>query len=130
MLLGNYTYFGHTNAALGMRDAWTAVVLCGATGGILGGLFARLVIASSAGFGGPLAALKRSNPIAFAALCGLVIAALGLLSHNTIYGTGYSEAKQILQDGGRGIPESFGVLKLLATVVSYACGAPGCLFSP
>jgi H+/Cl- antiporter ClcA len=130
MLLGNYTYFGFTNETLGVRDAWSAVAMCGATGGILGGLFARLIIASSAGFGGPLARLKGSNPVAFAALCGLVIAVLGVLSQNTIYGTGYFEAKQILQEGAHGIPESFGLMKLLATVVSYACGTPGGLFSP
>ena len=128
-LLGNYAYFGHTGATLGFNDAWRAVILCGIVGGLLGGLFARMLLfAAESGFGGPIAALKRTRPAVFAALCGLVLAILGWLSENTIYGTGYAETRHILQ--GAGVPQSFGVLKLLATVVSYASGIPGGIFSP
>jgi H+/Cl- antiporter ClcA len=67
--------------------------------------------------------------VAFAALCGLVLAALGWLSEGTIYGTGYAETSRILQHG-EAVPQSFGILKLAATVVSYASGIPGGIFSP
>jgi H+/Cl- antiporter ClcA len=67
--------------------------------------------------------------VVFAALCGLAIAILGYASEGTIYGTGYAETKRVLQEGG-GVPLTFGILKLLATVVSYVTGIPGGIFSP
>jgi H+/Cl- antiporter ClcA len=78
---------------------------------------------------GPFASFRRTRPALFAALCGLAIAILGYASEGTIYGTGYAETRRILQEGG-GVPLSFGVLKLLATVVSYVTGIPGGIFSP
>ena len=128
-LLGNYTYFGHTSATLDLGDAWSVVIVCGMLGGLVGGIFSRLLIAAATEFNGPLAVLKRSRPVAFAALCGLVIALLGWLSDSTIYGTGYAETSRILQHG-EAVPQSFGILKLAATVVSYASGIPGGIFSP
>jgi H+/Cl- antiporter ClcA len=129
-ILGNYAYFGHTSATLGLGDAWRVVILCGIFGGLAGGVFSRMLLAAAAGhFHGPLAALKRTRPVAFAALCGLVLAVLGLASDNTIYGTGYAETSRILQHGAP-IPQWFGILKLAATVVSYASGIPGGIFSP
>jgi H+/Cl- antiporter ClcA len=129
-LLGNYTYFGHTNATLDLRESWNVVILCGTLGGLIGGFFSRLLIAAaSSEFQGPLALLKRTRPVAFAAVCGLALAVLGFASDNTIYGTGYAETSRILQQG-TGIPQSFGILKLAATVVSYASGIPGGIFSP
>ncbi len=128
-LLGNYTYFGQTHATLGLADGWSAVVLCGTVGGLLGGTFSRLVIASGPALGGRLATLRRGRPVAFAGLCGLALALVGWLSDNTVYGTGYAETRAILAGGGT-IPHSFGVLKLVATVISYASGIPGGIFSP
>jgi H+/Cl- antiporter ClcA len=128
-ILGNYAYFGHTSATLELADAWKAVVVCGLFGGILGGLFSRLLIAVAMEFTGPLGNLKRARPVVFAALCGLALAVIGIASENTIYGTGYAETSRILQHGS-GIPQSFGILKLLATVISYASGIPGGIFSP
>jgi H+/Cl- antiporter ClcA len=128
-LLGNYAYFGHTSATLDFSTGWSVVIACGTVGGLLGGVFSRLLIASANGFEGPFATFRRTRPVLFAAICGLVIAILGYASEGTIYGTGYAETKRILQDSG-GIPLTFGVLKLLATVVSYVTGIPGGIFSP
>jgi len=128
-LLGDYAYFGHTRATLDLRTGWPAVVACGALGGLLGGLFARLLIGSAAHLPGRIGALRKDHPYLFAALCGLAVAALGAFSNNTVLGTGYAETRAIL--GGTGaIPQSFGILKLLATVVSYASGIPGGVFAP
>ena len=120
---------GQTAARLDLASGWSAVVLCGTVGGLLGGTFSRVLIVSGAALDGPLAVLRRTRPLAFAALCGLAIACLGALSEGTIYGTGYAETRRILQDAG-GVPLGFGVLKLLATVISYAAGIPGGIFSP
>jgi H+/Cl- antiporter ClcA len=128
-LLGNYAYFGHTNATLSFAEGWSVVLLCGTAGGLLGGLFARAVIASGAALDGPLWRLKRERPVVFAALCGLALALVGFASDNTIYGTGYAETRSILQDG-HVVPQSFGALKMIATIISYASGIPGGIFSP
>lgn len=127
-VLGNYTYFGHTNAALDLNNGWLAVILCGVAGGLLGGLFARTMIAFSHGLPGRCGAWTRANPMAFAALCGLVLAGLGLLSGGGTYGTGYDETRALLSGGATS--SSWWLLKMLATMVSYASGIPGGIFSP
>ena len=128
-VLGDYPYFGYTSAYLPLDSAWIAVLVCGAGGGLAGGIFSRLVIASTRGLPGRVGALKRNSPILFAAACGLVLALLGLLSDSTTYGTGYHEARSVLEGNGN-VPVGYGILKLLATAVSYASGVPGGLFSP
>ena len=58
-----------------------------------------------------------------------MLALIGIASQSTSYGTGYAEAKQLIE-GSEQIPASYGVLKLLATLVSYASGIPGGIFAP
>jgi len=127
-LLGDYAYFGQTNATVNAASGWLAVVVCGSFGGLLGGTFSRLLIASGTRLTGRLAAFRARRPVAFAAGCGVALAVLGIASDDTIYGTGYTETRTLLEGGP--IPQSFGALKLLATVVSYASGIPGGIFSP
>ncbi|MCF8198768.1 MAG: chloride channel protein [Sulfuritalea sp.] len=128
-IIGNYPYFGYTSASLPLDQAWIAVVMCGGIGGLLGGLFSRLMIAMSRGLPGRAGVLARSRPVAFAAACGLVLALIGLASSSTTYGTGYIEAKFILE-GSQQLPAEYGILKFLATLVSYASGIPGGIFAP
>lgn len=128
--LGNYTYFGHTSATLNFNQGWFAVIVCGVVGGALGGAFSRMLIfTSSYGLPGRCGKWARQHPIALAATCGLVLALIGLLSGSSTYGTGYHEAKQILEGSGH-LPESYGLLKMLATLVSYVSGIPGGIFAP
>jgi H+/Cl- antiporter ClcA len=127
-LLGDYTYFGQTHATLDLASSWLAVLLCGSAGGLIGGSFSRLLVMSSRWRPGRLAVLRSVHPHLFAALCGLALAILGFLSNDTIYGTGYEETRAIVE--GSAIAQSFGILKLLATLVSYASGIPGGIFSP
>ena len=127
--LGNYAYFGQTTAVLELRSGWPAVALCGLTGGLLGGGFSRVLIALSRSTPEALARLRHARPHVFAGACGLAVALLGLLSGDTIYGTGYEETRAIL-DGADAVQVTFGPLKLLATIASYASGIPGGIFSP
>lgn len=127
--LGNYTYFGRTSEILREGEGWIAVLMCGVAGGFAGGLFSQALIAFSKGLPGALGRLSRNRPVVFAALCGLVLAALGLVSGGTTYGTGYEEARQILEGTGA-VPASYGLLKFAATLVSYMSGIPGGIFAP
>jgi H+/Cl- antiporter ClcA len=68
--------------------------------------------------------------VLFAIGCGLALAVIGLLSHNTVYGTGYDQARAFVQDAASTPGQSFGIAKLLANVVSYWAGIPGGIFSP
>ncbi len=128
-VLGNYTYFGHTDAALDLAEAWRPVLACGIGCGLLGGLFSRVLIAFSRGLPSRPGAWIGAHPIAFAALCGLVLAALGQCSGSTIYGTGYDEARGLIE-GTKALPASFGLMKLGATILSYISGIPGGIFAP
>jgi H+/Cl- antiporter ClcA len=128
-LLGNYSYFGHTSDTLAFGSAWSVVVACGIAGGLLGGAFSRILIEVNKGLAGRIGALIRVKPVAFAAACGFALALVGLISGNATYGSGYSEAKSLL-DGNASLPESYGFLKLLATVVSYISGIPGGIMAP
>lgn len=127
--LGNYTYFGHTDVVLELAQAWKPVLLCGVIGGLFGGGFSRLLIFFVRGLPGRLGLFVAERPALFAMGCGLVLACLGFLSDYTIFGTGYNEARALVE-GTRDVPHSFGLLKLLATVVSYVSGVPGGIFAP
>ncbi|MBU1426811.1 MAG: chloride channel protein [Gammaproteobacteria bacterium] len=128
-LLGNYSYFGHTSESLEFGKEWSVVVICGITGGLLGGAFSRALIEVNKGIRGRMGAWMRAKPVAFAAACGLLLALIGLASGNSTYGSGYSEAKSLL-DGSENLPESFGLLKMAATTVSYISGMPGGIMAP
>lgn len=127
-VMGNYSYFGSTALALhGVRD-WMAVPVCGVVGGLLGGLFSRVVVLAAHPGGAIWQRVKR-HKVVFAGLCGLGVALCGLASGDTVYGTGYAQVEAMLT-GGAVPPLSFGLLKLLATVLSTISGAPGGIFSP
>lgn len=128
-LLGNYSYFGHTSASLSFGSEWSVVVICGIAGGLLGGTFSRVLIEVNNGVAGRIGSWMRAKPIALATACGLIIGLIGLASGNTTYGSGYSEAKSLL-DGNAALPESFGLLKMAATAVSYISGIPGGILAP
>lgn len=128
-LQGNYIYFGKIHTTINFGLEWGAVIACGIAGGVFGGIFSRFLIAGSRGLPGRLGNMMRERPILFAAWCGFFLALCGFLSNHTVYGTGYHEARQILE-GSNTVPESFGVLKMVATVLSYLSGIPGGIFSP
>ncbi len=128
-LLGNYSYFGHTSQSLAFGREWGVVVICGVTGGLFGGVFSRTLIEINKGLTGRIGTWMRAQPIAFAAICGLLLALVGLASGNSTYGSGYSEAKSLI-DGTTVLPESYGLLKMAATAVSYISGIPGGIMAP
>lgn len=128
--LGNYSYFGHTSISLPLNLSWLAAVICGVAGGIAGGLFSQTLISITAnGLPGKIDGFMKNSPVLFAGICGLLLALIGLISGNCTYGTGYIEARGIIE-GTDNLPHSYGILKLLATLVSYLSGIPGGIFAP
>ncbi|WMJ71482.1 chloride channel protein [Stenotrophomonas sp. 24(2023)] len=128
-LLGNYTYFGRVGASLPLGMGWLAVLLCGVAGGLGGGLFSRLVLAAADGRPRWLGQARARHPVLFAAGCGLVLALLGVVFGLGAFGTGYEQARLLVQGQG-GVGDGFGLMKFAANLVSYVAGIPGGLFSP
>lgn len=128
-LAGNYAYFGSSATSLAPGADWLAVPICGVVGGLAGGLFSRVVIAMARGFKNQLGRAIKGHPLWFAFACGLAVAICGVVSGDTIYGTGYEQVKTALEHGTP-LPSDFGVLKLLATTFAAISGIPGGIFSP
>ncbi len=124
-VLGNYNYFGSTGAVLGEARDWLAVPVAGVVGGLLGGIFATLLVRLTRA----VAPVIRRHPFAVPAACGLGIALLGLVSGGLTYGTGYQEASHVIT-GGQELPVYYSFTKMAATLVSYLSGIPGGLFAP
>ncbi|MCB1554773.1 MAG: chloride channel protein [Xanthomonadales bacterium] len=127
-LLGNYAYFGQVQGVLPFGTEWLCVLACGLTCGLLGGGFARCLLLSDRWLSG-VVRLRTAHPVAFAAGCGGLLALLGVFTGGIVFGTGYAEAHRLVQGEGE-LLAGFGVLKLLANVLSYWAGIPGGIFSP
>src|SRR5574337_101819 len=80
-VLGNYSYFGEVQANLPLGHAWLAVLLTGVICGLLGGLFARLILLSRRGPLTYVGRLRSHAPVWFAVGCGLALALIGFFSH-------------------------------------------------
>lgn len=128
-LIGNYTYFGKVSVALPLGTGWLAILLCGSVAGLMGGLFSRTILAVMEGRPRWLGRLRSAHPILFAAACGLMLAGLGTAFGAGAFGTGYEQARGLVQ-GHSLVGHEFGLLKLAANLLSYVAGIPGGLFSP
>lgn len=128
-VLGSYTYFGRTSAALDWDAALWPTLLCGIAGGVLGGLFSRVLIASSRGLPGSLGSFSMNRPVMFAAVCGLGTAITGLATGGLTYGTGYDETKTALE-GTAQLPLYFVLAKMLVIWLAFVSRIPGGVFAP
>lgn len=128
LLLGSYSYFGSGSArVIGGLD-YLAVLVCSVTGGILGGVFSRVLLAVIFRPPAWIAEIKRW-PIVFAAICGLLVAGLSIATNGYASGSGYMETRSGLYFGVT-IPWWYGFAKMVATLLSTLSGIPGGLFSP
>ncbi len=123
-LLSNYIFFTDKTMVLTWGMGWLAVPLCGILGGLMGGLFSKIIVT-----GGRL--LNKSgisiSVIAFA--CGGLIAIIGFYSEGETFGTGYAQAKAILINRGQMDP-LFPFMKMLSTIATFFSGIPAGIFVP
>jgi H+/Cl- antiporter ClcA len=129
-LNGNYTYFGTIDIGSHFPDLLAvAVVITGIVTGIAGGVFCWLLLNTARWIPAPLRRMHGEQPVAFAALCGLTIAVIGLVSGGTTFGSGYSEARGLLY-GTEKLSVFYPLLKMASMVGSYLPGIPGGIFAP
>ncbi len=124
-LSGNYSYFGVVETGVQLPSILLVVLVCGVTGGLLGGSFSALLVHA----GRRIAPLRQRHPYALAGTIGIVLALVGLASGGQTWGTGYEEAKLALA-GNAYIDPAFPFYKLLVTLLSYWTGIPGGIFAP
>lgn len=127
----NYNYYGASPVTLDFSWVWLGVVVCGVTGGILGGSFSQILISASK----LLRPYMQNYWIVITLVAGLSVAILGILSEGSAHGTGYMEAKAIVSCAGSdSCTADFGLMypiyKALATAATYITTIPGGLFAP
>ncbi|MDR6144390.1 H+/Cl- antiporter ClcA [Sphingomonas sp. SORGH_AS870] len=123
---GDYVYFGLIGAHMSLASALFVVPVAGIVGGLAGGAFSRLMLTLATG-SNRITRQAKAQPILFAALCGLVVGALGCATGLT-WGTGYGAARAMI--AGHDAPLWFGPAKFVATLATAVAGLPGGIFAP
>ena len=124
---GDYVYFGRVATNISLGDTLRFAPLAGVVGGLAGGLFTRILLAHARATRPWIAAIKR-RPVILALAMGGLVAAIGILSGGTTWGTGYAVTQSLLKGGN--VDASFGPLKLLAAFATSLSGTPGGIFAP
>jgi H+/Cl- antiporter ClcA len=129
-LAGNYLYFGEINVSGNLGGAFVLpVVLSAALCGVFGAAFNLALLRWRTWMPDWLIALHARKPVLYALIVGLVVAALGVGTHGETWGSGYSQARHLLE-GAAPLSEGYAITKWGAMVASYMAGIPGGLFSP
>ncbi|MCP3734274.1 chloride channel protein [Sphingomonas sp. RP10(2022)] len=123
---GDYIYFGAIGAHMTLLSALLVAPVAGIAGGMTGGVFSRTLLAMAIGRN-RLTDWSRAHPVAFAGLCGSVVAVLGVATGLT-WGTGYASARAMIV--GVDAPLWFGPAKMIATAATAIAGLPGGIFAP
>lgn len=127
-IVGNYTYFGVSQAATHGWLDWVLVVACGIVGGAFGAVFSLASIRITR----RIRRMRQHDPlgraIAVAAVAGLIVAVCGIATSGDTFGTGYHQARSAIE--GEVLSPLFFAGKFIASLASTLAGIPGGLFAP
>ncbi|MFS8111649.1 chloride channel protein [Rhizobium jaguaris] len=127
-LSGSYNYFGTANAAPATLADWSLVLVCGIGGGALGAAFSGFALYAGTRIRRWTQPQPLKRMLMLAACCGLLVAAIGVTSGGSTFGTGYDQARGAVE--GHALPPLFFIEKLLAGFLSMISGIPGGIFAP
>lgn len=127
---GNATYFGVIHiTGIGM-SLLAPGLLTALFSGIAGGLFSRLLTLSlRPNPTGKINKFRQRRPVLFAAACGLLVAAIGIVTAGAAFGSGYTHTKNMLM-GSESAPAVYVLFKFIATWVTAWSGVPAGIFAP
>lgn len=128
-VFGNQTYFGRLRV---QELSWSLLppgLLVAVLAGLAGGLFSRLIVVSVRGSADAVSRFRQRFPFRFAALCGLAVAVIGLVTGGATAGAGYTPTRALLE-GQAELPGVFTLLKFCATWLSAWTGVPAGVFAP
>lgn len=127
---GNYTYFGTIEVGSHFPDLLAlAVVVTSVVTGLAGGVFCWLLLNTQRWMPQRVFSLRAQRPVLFGAACGLLVAVIGLVAGGMTFGSGYTEARGLL-DGHEQLSVAYPLLKMGSMVASYLPGIPGGIFAP
>jgi H+/Cl- antiporter ClcA len=127
-IVGNYTYFGVTDATAELHRDWLLVLCCGVVGGALGACFSIATVALTRRIRRWRASTPLARTLMVATAAGLSVAVIGIISGGLTFGTGYAQARSAIE--GTPLPTSFFLAKFAASLASTVSGIPGGLFAP
>lgn len=127
---GNANYFGEIRVQAVGWDLLLPGLLVAVVCGLLGGLFSRLMTQSlTGGATDRFMRWRQQYPLRFAAACGLAVAAMGVASGGSTFGSGYAHTKALL-DGAGDTSGLYVLLKFMSTWLTAWSGVPGGIFAP
>lgn len=122
--LGDYHYFGHPEISAPKLREFFQPVIIGLVGGLLGGIFARVLAY-------PKSIRLPKNWALRAFLCGVVCSGICYLTDGATAGSGYeSTNKMLVASDADFINLTFPIYKIITTIFSYLSGMAGGIFSP
>ncbi|MGE3262730.1 MAG: chloride channel protein [Bacteriovoracia bacterium] len=123
-IIGNYLYFGHPMVAKPDLKVVYEALLIGIAGGLLGGLFAKVLAY-------PAMTMLPKHWAMRAFICGTLCALCCYLTAGATSGSGYEVTSEALNASAPGpYAIAFPFLKMITTVLSYLSGMAGGIFSP
>lgn len=127
-LVGNYTYFGFSDAAAHDMLDWLLVVVCGIVGGALGAVFSLATLRITR----RVRRMRTNDPVGrtviVALVAGAIVAIVGVATGGQTFGTGYEQARAAIE--GEAPSALFFAGKFVASLASTLAGIPGGLFAP
>ncbi|MGB8621458.1 MAG: chloride channel protein, partial [Paracoccaceae bacterium] len=127
-IVGNYTYFGVTEATAAFPGDWPLVLTAGIVGGALGAGFSHFTLVLTRRIRRWRRFQPRWRVVVVAASAGILVAVIGIATGGLTFGTGYDQARSAVE--GTSLPATFFVAKFVASLASTLSGIPGGLFAP